>query len=131
MKHLLNNLSNEEKNSIREQHDGGMSLDTSKFKKLMESKLGDSKPLVSEQGEVAPPTDLRKTERDFQNKFMKLAPGLDSSDVRRAMALLIGTEVTQGKDLPTRIETYERHRVKSGLTQLPSGDMISLILTLK
>ena len=89
------------------------------------------KRVISEQEEVVPPTDLRKTERDFQNKFMKLVPGLDSSDVRRAMALLIGTEVTQGKDLPTRIETYERHRVKSGLTQLPSGDMISLILTLK
>lgn len=89
------------------------------------------KLVINEQGEVAPPTDLRNIQTDFQNKIMKLVPGLNSSDVRRAMALLIGTEVTQGKDLPTRIETYERHRVKSGLTQLPSGDMISLILTLK
>lgn len=48
MKHLLNNLSNEEKNSIREQHEGGISLDTSKFKKLLESQLGNVKPLVSE-----------------------------------------------------------------------------------
>ena len=48
MKHLLNNLSQEEKNSIREQYEGGMSLTTSKFKKLMESHLGDVKPLVME-----------------------------------------------------------------------------------
>jgi hypothetical protein len=40
MKHLLNNLSNEEKNRIREQYEGGMSVDNSRFKKLMESKLG-------------------------------------------------------------------------------------------
>ena len=52
MKHLLNNLSNEEKNSIREQHEGGMKVDTSKFRKLMESKLGNSKPLVSESGSM-------------------------------------------------------------------------------
>ena len=48
MKHLLNNLSSEEKNRIREQYEGGMSIDTSKFKKLLETKLGDTKPLVNE-----------------------------------------------------------------------------------
>ena len=49
MKHLLNNIPEWERNSIREQHKGGISIDTSRFKKLMESKLGDSKPLVTEQ----------------------------------------------------------------------------------
>ena len=49
MKHLLNNLSEEEKNSIREQHTGGMEVMTENFSRLMNSKLGDSKPLV-EQG---------------------------------------------------------------------------------
>lgn len=49
MKHILNNLSNEEKNSIREQHTGGMKVMTENFSKLLNSKLGDSKPLVSEQ----------------------------------------------------------------------------------
>jgi len=49
MKHLLNNLSNEEKNRIRNQHSGGMSVDNSKFKRLLESTLGNSKPLISEQ----------------------------------------------------------------------------------
>jgi hypothetical protein len=49
MKHILNNLSNEEKNSILEQHTGGMNVITENFSKLLNSKLGDSKPLVSEQ----------------------------------------------------------------------------------
>ena len=48
MKHLLNGMPEWEKNSIREQHEGGMSIDTSKFKKLMESKLGNVKPLITE-----------------------------------------------------------------------------------
>jgi len=49
MKHLLNNLTEEEKNAIREQHTGGMKVMTEKFSKLTNSKLGDSKPFVNEQ----------------------------------------------------------------------------------
>jgi hypothetical protein len=49
MKHILNDLSEEEKNSIREQHTGGMKVMTESFSKLINSKLGDSKPLVFEQ----------------------------------------------------------------------------------
>jgi hypothetical protein len=51
MKHILNNLSEEEKNSIREQHTGGMKVMTENFSKLLNSKLGDAKPLVSESTE--------------------------------------------------------------------------------
>lgn len=49
MKHILNNLSEEEKNAIREQHAGGMKVMTENFSKLVNSKLGDSKPLVEEE----------------------------------------------------------------------------------
>lgn len=49
MKHILNNLTEEEKNSIREQHSGGMKVVNENFSKLISSKLGDVKPLVSEQ----------------------------------------------------------------------------------
>jgi hypothetical protein len=49
MKHILNNLTEEEKNSIREQHTGGMKVMTENFSKLLNSKLGNAKPLVSEQ----------------------------------------------------------------------------------
>jgi len=52
MKHLLNNLTDQEKNAIREQHTGGMKVVTENFSKLTKSKLGDSKPLVAEQAEM-------------------------------------------------------------------------------
>jgi hypothetical protein len=48
MKHLLNNISEEEKNRIREQHEGGMNLAIDNFKKLVETKLGDAKPFIDE-----------------------------------------------------------------------------------
>jgi hypothetical protein len=49
MKHLLNDLSDQEKNTIREQHEGGMKISIDNFKKLVETKSGDVKPLVNEQ----------------------------------------------------------------------------------
>lgn len=48
MKHILNNISEEEKNAIREQHTGGMKVMTENFSKLTNSKLGDVK-LINEQ----------------------------------------------------------------------------------
>jgi hypothetical protein len=48
MKHILNNLSEQEKNAIREQHIGGMNVVTENFHKLLGSKLGDSKPLTEQ-----------------------------------------------------------------------------------
>ena len=49
MKHILNDLTEQEKNAIREQHTGGMKVMTENFSKLVSSKLGDSKPLVNEE----------------------------------------------------------------------------------
>ena len=40
MKHLLNNISEEEKNSIREQHSGGMKLMNEKFQQMVDKRLG-------------------------------------------------------------------------------------------
>jgi len=48
MKHILNNLTEEEKNSIREQHTGGKKIMIENFNKLINSKLGDSKPLMEQ-----------------------------------------------------------------------------------
>jgi hypothetical protein len=48
MKHLLNNMPEWEKNSIREQHKSEINLEISRFKKLLESKVGDVKPLIVE-----------------------------------------------------------------------------------
>lgn len=68
MKHILNNISEEEKNAIREQHTGGMKLNTEKFKQLLETKQGDVKPFVSEQVETPPtqgdvPVTVEKNKR--------------------------------------------------------------------
>lgn len=52
MKHLLNNLTEEEKNSIRQQHTGGMKVSNEKFSQLVESKLGVVKPILNEQTET-------------------------------------------------------------------------------
>lgn len=49
MKHLLNDLSEEVKNSIREQHTGGMKVMTENFSKLTNTKSGDVKTLVEQQ----------------------------------------------------------------------------------
>lgn len=48
MKHLLNDLSEEERNNIREQHAGGMKVSNARFNTLLETKSGDVKPLISE-----------------------------------------------------------------------------------
>ncbi len=52
MKHLLNDLSEQEKNAIREQHTGGMFVSTKKFSKLVNTKSGDAKPFLNEQEDV-------------------------------------------------------------------------------
>jgi hypothetical protein len=49
MKQLLNDMSFEERQNIREQHTGGMKVMSGSFRRLVNAKLGDSKPLISEQ----------------------------------------------------------------------------------
>lgn len=54
MKHLLNDLSQSEKNRILEQYNNSLTVDTSKFKKLLESKLGNVKPILTEDDDSIP-----------------------------------------------------------------------------
>jgi len=51
MKQLLNDMSFEERQKIREQHTGGMNVTSNNFRRLVNGKLGNSKPLISEQEE--------------------------------------------------------------------------------
>jgi hypothetical protein len=51
MKHLLNNLTEQEKNRIRGQHKESIKVVTENFSRLLNSKSGDIKPFVSEQEE--------------------------------------------------------------------------------
>ena len=57
MKHLLNDLSEEEKNRIREQHTGGKKIMIENFNQLLNKKLGEVKPLIYEQEISAETTD--------------------------------------------------------------------------
>ena len=52
MKHLLNDLSESERNRILEQYNNSLIVETKKFDKLTNAKLGNLKPLLSEQENV-------------------------------------------------------------------------------
>ena len=60
MKHLLNDLSEEEKNRIREQHTGGKKIMIENFNQLLNKKLGEVKPLVNEQEITTQPKDNKQ-----------------------------------------------------------------------
>lgn len=53
MKHLFNEMSSDERNKILEQYTEKKIINTTKFKKLLESKLGEVKPLLNEDGDLA------------------------------------------------------------------------------
>ena len=44
MKHLMNDMSDEDKDKIRKQHDGGMKVDNKNFNKMVDKKLGHVDP---------------------------------------------------------------------------------------
>ena len=96
MKHILNNLTEQEKNSIREQHTGGMKVMTENFSKLINSKLGDVKPILAEQdligmanqilsgsgdsdAKVKEFCDLCKKEKVLDNRYRVLNQGKSAS----------------------------------------------------
>jgi hypothetical protein len=66
MKHLLNDLTEQEKNSIREQHTGGMNVVTENFSKLLNTKSGDVKPFVNEDESSI---DCEKFMKDMKRSF--------------------------------------------------------------
>ena len=41
MKHLMNDMSEEDKDKIRKQHEGGMKIENKNFKKMVDKKLTD------------------------------------------------------------------------------------------
>lgn len=60
MKHILNDISQEEKNRILEQHTGGKQLMIENFNKLVNNKLGTVKTLISEENIPAGYQDISK-----------------------------------------------------------------------
>ena len=78
MKHLLNSLTENEKNSIREQHTGGMKVMTENFSKLVNTKSGDVRTLVEQPVEEPPiqpqptPTPTPPTPNSGANPLKRL-----------------------------------------------------------
>jgi hypothetical protein len=68
MKHLLNDMTEKEKNAIREQHTGGIKVMTEKFSKLLNSKLGDAKPILEQSEEKTKSGIVGKTVTFYTNK---------------------------------------------------------------
>ena len=80
MKHLLNDLTEKEKNSIREQHTGGMKVVTENFSKLINSKSGDVKPLVNEREEGENMIRIPKNYRGVRMELGKVSTPEDIID---------------------------------------------------
>jgi len=83
MKHLLNDLTEQEKNSIREQHTGGMKVVTENFSKLINAKSGNVKPLVNEQ-----PEDDNQTSLGVEDCFKQNPAGPIPNNYLRIINLL-------------------------------------------
>lgn len=90
MKHLLNNLSEQEKNAIREQHTGGMKLSNEKFRNLVEGKLGDVKTLVKESRTIV-------EQKEFK----------DTADINQIMDLGYRFMMSRNPDGPKNKEGFE------------------------
>jgi hypothetical protein len=97
MKHILNDLTEQEKNSIREQHTGGMKVMTESFSRLINSKLGDVKLVVNEQSETSTSDvviDCFKTH--FESPNMELPKSCKE----------LAKEIKDSKQLPLDITKY-------------------------
>lgn len=76
MKHLLNNLTEEEKNRIRVQHKDSIKVVTENFSRLINVKSGEIKPLISEEAEGGSTVFAIKGATDYL-KGKKDGEGLD------------------------------------------------------
>lgn len=119
MKHILNNLTEEEKNSIREQHTDTLKVMTENFSKLVESKLGDVKPILSEQAMVKA-SDIQKIVSDINYNL--------SGDVKREhladltdifLERVFGKKI-EGTNLCVLRKVLEYFKASEGLT---TGDV--------
>lgn len=133
MKHLLNNLSEEEKNRIREQHEGGMRVNTDRFKTLIESKLGNAKPLLSEKFSKEQMDKIIQMDAEFNNdptyveyekkyalkklkNMLSASMGVDTSEIPDEMAeMMIGLagEAAKQRITPEIVYTHKDSVIKT------------------
>jgi len=105
MKHLLNNISEEEKNSILEQHGGGMKIFNENFHKMVNKKLGHVD--LYEQTEKTPSTSTENT-----RKLSDINPNIfvNSNDVEREARTIVDGD---------------KYKIKYGIAALKLFQMVS------
>ena len=74
-------MSESEKKTIREQHEGGMKIDTSRFKSLLESKSGNVKPLINESAQAD--DDVVVNVEDIDQEDMKCFSDVSTADAKK------------------------------------------------
>jgi hypothetical protein len=121
MKHILNDLTEIEKNSIREQHTGGMKVTTDNFSKLINSKSGEVKTIVNEQ--LASNTISTAIVSCFQEHFEKPNMSLPTSCEELAK------EIMESKKLPLDIGKFTA--CSSELSKSVGTDIFSTMGKLK
>jgi hypothetical protein len=131
MKHILNNLSNEEKNSIREQHTGGMKVMTENFSKLLNSKLGDSKPLVEQVSKpVSPRRDGKPTQTNPpMNGSKQPRQGVADNQYRKPPYCEIGKSQGTVVKAQTGTSGPDTSLGETGLALSVNGKVVCLIST--
>lgn len=98
MKHILNDLTETEKNSIREQHTDEIKVATDNFSKLINSKSGDVKTIVNEQPEAKVLADSFEScfKKHFEKPDMKLPISCKE----------LAKQIKDSKQLPLDITKY-------------------------
>lgn len=79
MKHLLNDMSQEEMNSIREQHIGGKKITVENFSNMVNKKLGEVPTILSESESSLVGMEGFDTELDEQNRLKAALKGFGAN----------------------------------------------------
>lgn len=121
MKHILNDLTEIEKNSIREQHTGGMKVITENFSKLINSKSGEVKTIVTEQfdGETISTALVSCFQKHFETPNMTLPTSCEE----------LAKEIMESKKLPLNIGKFTA--CSSDLSKSVGTDIFSTMGKLK
>jgi hypothetical protein len=121
MKHILNDLTEIEKNSIREQHTGGMKVTTDNFSRLINSKSGEVKTIVNEQvdGNTISTVLVSCFQEHFENPNMTLPTSCEE----------LAKEIMESKKLPLDIAKFTA--CSSELSKSVGTDIFSTMGKLK
>lgn len=98
MKHLLNDLSDYERKRILEQYENSLLVETRKFNKLMNSKMGDVKPLLHEQIDIST-YEGNGTDVTDENRF-------DTNDGKTAKSYMMKKPLDKNSSIYNQIADF-------------------------